>query len=267
MNQPLSGKRVVVTRSPGQAAVMGRQLEALGAAAILFPVIYFLPLPAPELDEALADLASFDWLVFTSGNAVRFFWERLASLDLVLADQYDLQIAAVGSATTRLLAEKGIKVDFTPDEFTGEQLALGLGDLAGKKILLPRASIGRPEIVNLLREQGAQVTDIALYDTVTAEPTPAALAELAEGIDAITFTSPSSVRNFLKIMRRNSNVDDAAGRKTRGGLSRIFDGAIVACIGPSTAEAAEAEGLTVDVMPRDYTIEALITAVSDYFSQ
>lgn len=260
---PLHGKKVVVTRSPEQAEAMGRQLEAMGATALLFPAIEFTPLPAPELDEALANLADFDWLVFTSGNAVRFFWERLEETDLIIAPHYNLSVAAVGSATNRLLAEKGIEVDFTPDEFTGEQLALGLGDVRGQKILLPRAKIGRPEIVNLLQERGAILTDIGLYDTVTADPTPEALAELEKGVDAITFTSPSSVRNFLKILRTNRNADEADW----GGFSRIFPGVVVACIGPSTAEEAEENGLTVDVVPEDYTIEGLISAVAAYFEK
>ena len=224
MTRPLNGKRIVVTRSPDQAESMCQKLEALGATAIPFPAIDFAPLPAPELNEALANLAGFDWLVFTSGNAVRFFWERLDANSLTISNDDNFRIAAVGSATNKLLAEKGLTVDFTPDEFTGEQLALGLGDLNGKKILLPRAKIGRPEIVDLLREQGAEVTDIGLYDTITAEPTPEALAELNQGVDAVTFTSPSSVRNFLKIIEPYCNLTNAT----------------IACIGPSTTAEAEA---------------------------
>jgi uroporphyrinogen III methyltransferase/synthase len=228
---------------------MGDKLEALGAVPILFPAIQFVPLPAPELDEALDNLPSFDWLVFTSGNAVRYFWERLVAAELGIAPHYNLRIAAVGSATTQLLAEKGFEIDFFPDEFTGEQLALGLGDLTEKKVLLPRAKIGRPEIVNLLQEQGALVTDIPLYDTITADPDPETLSELEKGIDAVTFTSPSSVRNFMKIVGQFAK------------LSPIT----IACIGPSTAAEAEEYGLTVDIVPENYTIDDLITAVAAYF--
>ncbi len=258
MTPPLNGKRIVVTRSPEQAETMCQKLEALGAIAIPFPAILFTPLPAPELDTALANLAEFDWLVFTSGNAVRFFWERLSATKMVIEPNYNLRIAAVGSATNRLLAEKGLQVDFTPDEFTGEQLALGLGDVSGKKILLPRARIGRPEIVNLLKEQGAIVTDIGLYDTVTADPTSESLSELEKGVDAITFTSPSSVRNFLKIVRKYWPADDT---------SQFFSGTIIACIGPSTAEEARVNKLAVHVIPQDYTIDALIKAIVDHFSE
>lgn len=249
MSKPLAGKRIVVTRSPDQAEAMCRQLEALGATAIAFPAIDFVPLPAPELDDLLEKLADFDWIVFTSGNAVRYFWERLSPSALSILSNSEVLIAAVGSATHKLLAEKGMGVDFMPEEFTGEKLATGLGDLRGRKILLPRARIGRPEIVALLREQGAEVTEVGLYDTITAKPTPEALRELAEGVDVITFTSPSSVRNFLKI----------------GVPSGILAGAIAACIGPSTAAEAEANGLVVAVQPEAYTIEALVSSIAEYF--
>jgi uroporphyrinogen-III synthase len=147
------------------------------------------------------------------------------------------------------LAENNIPVNFVPEQFTGEQLVLGLGDVAGKRILLPRARIGRPEIVEMLRQRGALVAEFALYNTVTAVPTPAALAELEKGVDVLTFTSPSSVRNFLKIVET----------RPQGFLKPL--GSLVAVIGPATAAEAEKIGLTVDVMPDEYTIEGLVTAV------
>jgi uroporphyrinogen-III synthase len=264
MAKPLHGKRIVVTRSPDLAEPMCAQLAALGAVPIRLPVIDFVSLPVPELD-----LAQVDWLVFTSGNGVRFFGERLgrfASGDWVASLlETGLRIAAVGEATGRLLAERGVTVDFMPEEFTGEQLALGLGDVAGKRILLPRASNGRPEIANILRERGAVVDDVALYDTVTAVPTPDALAELDKGVDVITFTSPSSVRHFLKIVA----LPSPSPSQREGDQSSPHRGAqpLVACIGPSTAVAAEQQGLTVAVVPDMYTIEGLITAVADYFEE
>jgi uroporphyrinogen-III synthase len=264
---PLAGKRIVVTRSPELAEMMGQKLAALGAIPICLPVINFVPLPTPELDRALIRLSRYDWLIFTSANAVRFFFDRLDAVGS-LANNYQLpftnsrlRTAAVGQATARLLAEKEIVVDFVPEEFTGQQLVLGLGSVAGQRILLPRARIGRPEIPNLLREQGAAVDEFALYDTVTADPDSHALAELEKGVDVITFTSPSSVRNFLKIVGRNGNADDA----DLGRFSRIFFGSLIACIGPSTAEETAEQGLTVDIVPEEYTIDGLIAAVAAYF--
>lgn len=255
MVKPLHGKRIVITRSPDLAEPMCAQLAALGAIPICLPVIDFVPLPAPELTAALANLTCYDWLIFTSRNAVHFFWARLQKRDWNLGSGKRPLIAAVGEATGRVLAEKGVVVDYVPHEFTGEQLALGLGDVSGQWILLPRAKIGRPEIVELLRERGAVVDEIALYETVTAVPTPDALAELDKGVDVITFTSPSSVRNFLDIVK-NMRPE---------GFSEPFGS--VACIGPSTAAAAERLGLTVAIVPDVYTIEGLISAVSDYFEK
>jgi len=252
-NGPLLGKRIVVTRSPDQAEAMCARLEALGATCICFPTIDFVPLPAPELDAALAQLDQYAWLIFTSANAVHFFWEKLDPNRLQITD-YRLQIAAVGSATKKNLAEKGISVDFMPDQFTGEQLALGLGNVAGQRILLPRARIGRPEIVNLLHERGAVVDDVALYDTITAVPTPEALAQLEKGVDVLTFTSPSSVRNFVKITRH-----------TMFWKHRMST--LIAVIGPSTAAEAENHDLSVDIMPEEYTIDGLVTAVAAHFEK
>jgi uroporphyrinogen-III synthase len=242
---PLQNQRIVVTRSAEQADLLCEKLAALGAAVIRFPVIQFAPLPAPELGDALSQLEQYAWLLFTSGNAVRFFLERVENSFQfsVFSNQLRIthhapRIAAVGSATQTLLAENNIPVDFVPDEFTGEQLVLGLGDVAGQRILLPRAKIGRQEIVEMLRERGAVVDDIPLYDTVTAVPDPAALAELEKGVDVITFTSPSSVRNFLQIIETRPQ-----------GFSKPL-GSKIAVIGPSTATEAEKFGLTVDIMPR-----------------
>jgi uroporphyrinogen III methyltransferase/synthase len=255
---PLLHQRIVVTRSTDQADELCAKLAALGATAVRFPVIQFTPLPAPELDTALAHLHQYAWLIFTSVNAVRFFFgdgetRRQGEREWISAirnTQYAIRIAAVGSATQALLQQYGLPVDFVPTEFTGEQLALGLGDVAGQRILLPRARIGRPEIVALLRERGALVDDIALYDTVTAVPTPEALAELEKGADVITFTSPSSVRNFYKI--RETRPDK---------FEKPVRSALIAAIGPSTAAEAAKFGLTVEIMPDEYTIDGLVTAV------
>ena len=278
--RPLTGKRIVVTRSPESAEAMAQKLAALGATPICLPVIDFVPLPTPELDQALTNLSQYHWLIFTSPNAVRFFLNRLKTHPstqspitnhqspinqstqstqstqspinpITQLPNYPItqfRLAAIGQTTARLLSEKGLKVDFIPDEFTGQQLALGLGDVAGQHILLPRARIGRPEITALLRERGALVDDIALYDTITAVPDPAALAEIEKGVDVITFTSPSSVRNFLEV----------------GQFAKLSH-SLIACIGPSTAAEAEKQGLTADIVAGDYTIDGLITAVAAYY--
>lgn len=242
------GKRVVVTRSRAQADAFAHKLAAAGFTPIIFPVIDFVPLPPEPLDAALGCLPQYDWLIFTSVNAVEFFFRRVDERGIRVDG---VAVAAVGSATANKLAERGLTTDFMPDEFTGAQLALGLGDLRGKRVLLPRAKQGRPQIVGLLRQQGAEVDDVALYETVTAVPTPAALADLAAGFDAITFTSPSSVRNFIKLTRLH-NVSN-------------FAHAVIACIGPVTATEAAKFNLRVDLVPDEYTIEGLVQVLREHF--
>jgi uroporphyrinogen III methyltransferase / synthase len=249
--KPLQGKRIVVTRSPDQADDLIGRLQALGAEAIPFPVIQLVPLPAGALDEALVSLDAYDWLIFTSANAVRFFWERLDSRD---AAPLKVRVAAGGSATADRLRSLGVEPDFIPEEFVGERLVEGLGDLTGRRVLLPRSRIGRPEIAELLRQRGARVDEIALYDTVTAAPGEEAWAALDRPIDCITFTSPSSVRNWLRLL--------ATGNPT----SRLRDQRpAIACIGPITAAEAIKNGLSADIVPAEYTIAGLVAAIAQYF--
>jgi uroporphyrinogen-III synthase len=238
--------RVVVTRRVEQVALFGDKLCAADFHPVIFPTIQLQALPAPDLDRALAQIERFDWLLFSSANAVSFFFRRLHALKL---SPRLPRTAVVGSATARKLAAYNIQPDFMPDSFTGEAMAAGLGNLNGQNILLPRARLGRPQIVARLRSQGAQITDIPLYDTVTAVPDPAALEELALGYEAITFASPSSVHGFLEI---------------RG---KPISSAVVACIGPVTAEAAVECGLPVPLMPDEYTLDGLVQLLTHYFGE
>ncbi len=249
----MSGKRVVVTRSVEQAQAFGEKLAVHGAEPVLFPVIQFERLPTAELDAALVEIEQFNWLLFTSANAVDFFFLRVEELgrDLILPP-----VAVSGSATADKLAARGVEVTFVPETFVGESLVYGLGDLTGQRVLMPRARIGRPRIAELLAEQGAEVADIALYDTVTAEPTPDALANLRRGFDAIAFTSPSSVRNFLKLVADH-------------GLTDAVDLAAVVTvtIGPITTSELAKSGVEADVEPAEYTIDGMVRALCDYFNQ
>lgn len=241
--------RVLVTRTANQVAAFSTKLGDAGFIPVEFPTIQLAPLPWGPLDAALATLDRFDWLIFTSGNAVDFFLRRADELELGLDDLP--RVAAVGSATAKRLAARDIVIDYMPKEFVGTELVLGLGDLTGKKVLLPRAKIGRPEITNLLRAKGANLTDVALYDTVTAVPTPESWAELNQGFAAITFTSPSSVRNFCKIMANHPD-------KLTKPLGKMLHQALVVCIGPVTAAAAADAGLSNLLIPEEYTIDGMV---------
>ncbi len=255
--QPLQGKRIVITRSAAQAGAFADKLVASGAEPIVFPVIRFVPLPSEELNAALEQFDRYNWVIFTSVNAVEFFFSRVEAVGLTS----DLpQVAAIGSATAVALQARHIPIAYMPDTFTGAALAAGLGDLTGQRVLLPRARIGRPEIVALLRQQGAEVDDVALYDTVTAVPAPAAIAQLEQGFDVVTFTSPSSVRNFLKII---GEMEKDQAQK----LTQAVQNAVIACIGPVTANECQLYSLPVAIMPDEYTIEGLAQVIVEYFEE
>ena len=255
--QPLQSRRIIITRSATQADAFRRELSQLGAEPIVFPVIRFVPLALEELNTAFAQLEQYDWVIFTSINAVEFFFCRVDELGLTLNMP---RVATVGSATAAALQVRRIPIHFTPDEFTGKALAVGLGDLTGQRVLLPRALIGRPEIVKLLRRQGAEVDDMALYDTITAVPTSEAINQIEQGFDVVTFTSPSSVRNFLKII-------DSLEKEQAQRLSQAVQNSDIACIGPATADEARLYGLPVAIMPGEYTIDGLVQAIKRYFNE
>ena len=241
--------RVVVTRTARQAEGFCEKLRSAGFAPVEFPTIQLVPLPSGPLDRALTLLADFDWLVFTSGNAVDFFFSRTDELNFRLNALP--RVAAVGSATAARLADRGIPIDFMPEEFVGTELVLGLGDLVGKNVLLPRAKIGRPEITDLLKARGARLTEVPLYDTRTAAPPPEAFAALNEPFAAITFTSPSSVRNFFRLTAAHQ-------AQLTLPVESLLRQARICCIGPVTAQAAAEAGLTDVLIPAEYTIDGLI---------
>jgi uroporphyrinogen III methyltransferase/synthase len=238
--------RVVVTRRKEQADVLADKVRAAGLEPILFPTVQIRPLPNHALDDSLKNLEMFDWLIFTSGNGVDFFFRRAEELELTPELP---RTAVVGPSTARRLAEYGATADFIPEEYTGVALAAGLGDLTGRHVLLPRARMGGLEIVRRLWQQGADVFDVPLYDTITAPRDPAALARLEQGYEAVTFTSPTAVMGFVKL------------------TGRPHGAAAVACIGPSTAQAARASGLPVTIMPDVYTLDGLAASVAAFFDK
>ncbi len=253
----MEGRRVVVTRSYDQAESLTRGLEILGAIPVLLPTIRVEPLKrAPGLDEALNELAEFDWVVFTSANGVRFFCERLEAAGLNADDLANCSIAAIGPATAGALQARAIAVDFVAEEHVGERLAEDLPDVAGRRVFLPRAAGARPQLPEMLRGRGATVDEFATYRAVEARPDDGALTELAAGVDAITFTSPSTVEYFMTIV-------DSAGFNP-------FDAdppPIVACIGPITADAAAQSGLRPAVVAQDYTVPGLLEALTTFFEE
>ncbi|MDT8305905.1 MAG: uroporphyrinogen-III synthase, partial [Anaerolineae bacterium] len=202
------------------------------------------------LDAAIEHLAggAYERVIFTSVNGVAIFWQRLKALGHDVFSFNDVRVAAIGPATGEALHERGVEPDFIPEEFVAEAIAAGLGDVSGQRILLPRAAIARPTLRELLAAAGAEVDEVPAYRTLPAQPDRAALAEL-EAADIFTFTSSSTVRNFVKLV----GGPEEAQRLTRD--------ALVACIGPITADTARALGLEPVVVAEHYTMEGLAAAL------
>ena len=260
-NRPLFGRRIVVTRSREQADELIDVLEGLGAEAIPAPTIRIAP---PEdlaaLDRACAEAATYDWLVFTSSNAVDAFLDRLLAATDV-RELKGVRICTVGEATASRLARYGIRVDLMPQVFRVESLVEALrssGDLRGKRILYPRADIARDVLADELRALGAEVADVVAYRTMVGTPERDGDYDiyrmlLDRQIDAVTFTSASTVRNFAEILGRDQAAD-------------LLRTTVVASIGPVTAEAAQQLDIATTVMPERYTIPDLVDALVEHFS-
>jgi uroporphyrinogen III methyltransferase / synthase len=256
-NRPLAGRRIVVTRSPEQAAELALKLAALGAEVLLLPMVQFTDPPqTDELDQAIRALAEFDWLVFTSANAVRYFLARCRTLGQWPSAA--LRLAAVGPATRDALEVEGLQAAIAPHEFHGQALAAELeAEVAGRRILMPRSNKAGDELPGLLRAAGAIVTDVVAYSTVeAADPAagPAFEALLRGEADAITFFSPSAFRHFA----------DSFGREA---LRRLSARVALAAVGPVTAAAIREAGLPVAVEAAQATTAALIAALERHFQQ
>jgi uroporphyrinogen III methyltransferase/synthase len=255
-NGPLAGRRIVVTRSPQQSAELARQLEALGAEVLLLPMVQFTDPPAEQaetLDEAIRALAEFDWLLFTSANAVRFFLARCRSLDAWPSDL--LRIAVVGPATRDALEEEGLRAAIAPHEFRAAALAEEIAvEVVGRSILMPRSDQAGDELPRLLRAAGAIVTDVVAYSN--AQPAdlagPAFDALVHGDADAITFFSPSAFRHFAGLFGNES-------------LRRLSARVALAAVGPVTAEAIRQAGLPVAVEAAQATTGALVAALERHF--
>jgi uroporphyrinogen III methyltransferase/synthase len=246
--QPLFGQRVLVTRTREQAGALSARLRALGAEAIELPTIRILPPDdwAP-LDAAIAALTGLDWIVFTSANGAGHFWERLQAAGLDARALHGIRLAAIGPATAAELEAHGLRADFVPGEYVAEAVAAGLGEVRGLRVLLPRADIARPALADFLRQAGAEVAEVAAYRTVRPEGDPAELRKLLAGVTVATFTSSSTVRN-LADMARDAGLE----------LAAALGQALIACIGPITAETARERGLAVHLVADEYTVDGLV---------
>jgi len=249
---PLAGKRIMVTRARSQVRELVEQIERLGGEAWAFPLLKMVAPDDPcRVDEAIARLGTFDWLIFTSVNGVRFFLARMQETGVAL-EAIRGQIAAVGPKTAAALREAGLAVAVIPSDYVAEGLLASLHDrlLPGQRVLLPRADIARKALPQELARLGLEVTEVDVYHTVIdAEQAPDAARRLQKReIDGILFTSSSTVKHFVQAM---------APYAQEGWL----DGVRIACIGPITAETALSSGLPVHAVAEQFTVEGLLAAL------
>jgi len=254
--RPLAGRRVAVTRAREQAVELVRELEALGAEVVAAPTIRIARLvDLTALRAALTRDPPYDWIVFTSQNAVHAVCDRLPEWDLAPRDVARAAVAAIGPATAEALVRHGVVPDLVPDRFVAEAVVTSLaarGDVRGKTILLPRAREARDALPDGLRVLGAVVDVIPVYQTIceTGDGSGLAAELLAGSIDLVTFTSSSTVRGFVDLVGRPAA---ASGR---------FAAAV---IGPVTAGTARELGITVAIEALDYTVPGLVAAIVRYY--
>lgn len=252
-NRPLFGRRVLITRTRRQASALARLLSEEGAVPIELPAVEIEPVAlGPGIEAALLDLraGAYAWVVFTSANAVDIWFRLMGERGMDARAFAASNVAAIGPATAEALRQHGIIADLVPEEFIAEGVlgALLPSVRPGERVLVPRAEGARAELIEGLRGAGVATDEVILYRaTVPREVPPEALAALREGrVDIVTFTSSSTVRNLIALL---------------GGDVELLQRPVIACIGPVTAETARAEGLRVDVVAGEHTIEGLVRAL------
>jgi uroporphyrinogen-III synthase len=255
---PLAGKRIVITRpqqNPGEPRdELTAELERAGAILIIAPAIKLAPVEGnTALYAALEKLDTYDWLVFTSANAVEHFYSQLC--ETANTQQGQPEIAAVGPATQAALLARGVEVSAMPQRYLGIEIVNELGDIHDKRILLPRSAQGSSELPAMLRQRGATVDEVPLYEPVAAPLDKEVLERLASDVDLVTFASGSAVRAFVAALSSDGRFVDFWKRVK------------VACIGPSTAAAADEAGLSVHVVAGEHTVQGLIAAIIAHAEQ
>ena len=257
--------KILVTRPRAQADDFAEKLALAGFETIFFPVIEIQPIrDNVALDSALENLNCYEWMVFTSVNAVEVVFDAIARSDATerTSEEAGLpphfthsdpapKIAAIGPRTAAALQMRGVTPDFVPQKFVAEAILPGLGDLHGKWVLLPRAEIARKALPEAIVTAGGIAHEIPVYKTLPVQPDPNGLAALKSGVDVVTLTSPSTVQNFAAICR-NQGLDPID----------LPNNPWFACIGPITEQAAKEEGLSNLIVAREYTTEGLTEAIA-----
>ena len=261
MTRSLKNRTILITRARNQAPDFRRLLEQQGARVLELPTIEIRPRPDSELDHAVNALDHCDWLLFTSANAAEIFLDRARLLERRPGDTNKAtlpKICSIGPATAEKVESYGYSVDLVPRRYQAEGvledfLGFNEGSIKGLRILLPHASEARPVLPRTLLDQGADVNLVPIYDTVIPEESYARLAQLfqTDAPDMITFTSSSTVKNFVALAKGIREIQEYP----------------CAVIGPITAETAARNALNVVVQPEKSTITELVAAMGRYFDR
>lgn len=263
MADTLAGRTVVVTRAASQAGEFVAELENYGAKVIVCPTIEIAEPESYEcLDEAIDHLYGYDWLIFTSANAIDFFLRRLKTRCMKIEELDEIKVCAIGQASADKLRDARVHVDIVPSQAKAEGVFTALSEfvggaahLRGLNILIPRAAVGRDYLPKALEEAGARVDVVTAYRTVVPENLDRGRlsAMLAGSGDCIAFTSSSTVKNLALLFDTHD-------------LSKILTGVTIACIGDVTAATAAEYGLHVDIQPAQATVKDLAQAIAAYYS-
>ncbi len=263
-SKPLAGKRIVVTRAPDQAQELVRELERVGAEVLILPTVSFAP-PADfsALDSAVRAIGGFDWILFTSQNAVRFFAQRCRELKLDPKSRQNPrpQIAAVGAATAKAAADAGFRVDYTAAKQTAESLVEELveqvwGSIGARSVLLPRSDRADERLPRALREAGARVTEVVAYRTAAPESLDPGIVDRVRQAEvaAIVFASPSAYDNLADIVGADS-------------LAELSTRVEFAAIGPTTARALRESGARVAIESNEPSAAGLADSIAKYYQR
>lgn len=256
--QPLQGMRIVITRSKAQADEFANQIRSLGGEPVLCPVIQTVPWSDRSAQEALARTDAYDWLLFTSVNGVKFFFDMLDRFGVSPQQFAGAKVGAVGPKTAAALERRGFAADFIPEVYTGDEMANGLLEWVrpGERVLLPRARVARDVLPETLRQRGVHVEDMPVYETVLSDEGAAETADLLRRgrLDAVTFTSSSTVGNFLEVLRRNGMEQP---------IEAVADIPTFS-IGPLTSGTARRLGFRFVYEAEEATVESLIQAILTY---
>ena len=255
-NKSLSGIRLLVGRAKHQAGALSAELRRRGAEVLEIPFIEIRkPKSFKPLETALKSLHTYDWLILTSVNGVEAVWERMSKLHLTNTLLSDMRIAAIGPATSKAIEQRGASVDVVPKEYVAESVVKSMKrKVQGKRVLLVRAKVARDVIPTELRKAGAHVDVVEAYETVVPQSSRARLRAVLKNPrkrpDVVTFTSSSTVRNFVELL--------GSSKKSR---HKNLVGIRMASIGPVTSATLREVGLPVDIAAGEFTIPGLVSAI------